>query len=831
MKTPIWQKPVCFIIIATLVSWAINCILFPELLFFKDIRFYIPKYDYEFNYAATIILIQNWLHGGIHLWNRFDQLPFGTLQLLGGIYSADHIMTAISYYFVDKLIPIEDGASFFSFFVTSFYFINCAIRTAVGFILLRRFRLSPLVMLTSLVLLNTICTTHMLQGFGLVYLYTLFILTMHFALEFADNPVPKNMFLFFLSYVLVGASSPLFSLSYFYLGTHCFVASLIFWVSIYNKDKFCLNLNWLQQKYFWISFAVCSVVSVVIIFPSFWMLLHNWKDTYFAAEGSRFNDLFSISEYFKRDVFFAKQEFLLRNAFDYRTNDWGYSWIFLGFNTSMLALVGLVFSKNSQKWIFVSTGVLFILMNSERNSTGFNAFFHWFHALTSPFKFIPRSFHMTGNMMLPFVILPLTALGLQSAVDILKEKIINRRRLVCFVVLVLVATVIFFNTNPSAASRRYVLISLTITLLGSVLIYCARSRKWSFLVLTLSLLSIIVLDLAKTRTYFKIFKDETIALNKSNRIKYGNTKHEYKNPKILPYFSRINGSVCLNDDELFHVQGQAMSRGLLLGTTPIGRYFYPGTQYQPRHVAYKHLNENLKLIDFLKTSPPFVSLYFDTENGKMLKMETVAEAVSFRLSDARKRVRGDVVELIFKLPKNFSKWRSTSIYSADKEFCPIINFEGYEFRQHQGELNQPYLFEINSNIEDHMTFTLPANKLINPNSKAQLLYGRVIKNGLSEVITNTPDKFKFSFSTNVDGELLLLIPYDKKWNIKMDGSKVSFERGKDSFIKVKTLSGNHQVEMCYWPNTVLRELIIVSVLLSLLLLAFLFQAGVSTKYA
>jgi len=831
MKCPTWQKPLCFILIATLISWAANCILFPELLIYKDICFYIPKYDYEFNYAATIILIQNWLHGGIHLWNRFDQLPFGTLQLLGGIYSADHIMTAILYYFADKIISIEDGASFFSFFVTSFYFINCVIRTAVGYILLRRFRLSPLVMLTSLVLLNTICTTHMLQGFGLVYLYTLFILIMHFALEFADNPVPKNMFLFFLSYLLVGASSPLFSLSYFYLGTHCFVAALILWFCIYNKDKFTLSLNWLRQRCFWIRFAICTVVSVLIIFPSFWMLLHNWKDTYFAAESSRFNNLLSIPEYFKRDVFFAKQEFLLRNAFDYRTNDWGYSWIFLGFGTSMLALFGIVFSKNSRKWIFVFTGVLFFLMNSERDSTGLNAFFHWFHAITSPFKFIPRSFHMTGNMMLPFVILPLTALGLQSAVDIFKKQIINRQRLVCFLVIVLVATVSFLNTNPSISSRRYVLASLTITLLGSTLIYCKRSSKWSFLIITFTILSIIILDLVKTRTYFRIFKDETIQLNKPSSTKYGNIKHEFKNPKILPYFSRINGTVLADDNELFHFQGQSMSRGLLLGTTPIGRYFYPGTQYQPRHVAYKNLNENVKLIEFLKTSPPFVCMYSDTENGEMLKMEAVKEVVNFKLSEARKNVRGDVIELILELPENFPKWRSTSIYSTDKEFCPLIKFEGYKFEQHQGELNQPYLFEINSNIENHMSLTLPLNEKINQNAEIQLLYGRVTKNGLSELITNTPDKLKFSFNTDVYGELLLLFPYDKKWNLKIDGSTVSFARGKDSFIKIKTTPGNHQLEIGYWPNTVLREFIIVSVLLSLLLLAFLLRAGLYTKYA
>lgn len=51
-----------------------------------------------------------------------------------------------------------------------------------------------------------------------------------------------------------------------------------------------------------------------------------------------------------------------------------------------------------------------------------------------------------------------------------------------------------------------------------------------------------------------------------------------------------------------------------------------------------------------------------------------------------------------------------------------------------------------------------------------------------------------------DSTLMLTIPYDKGWHIKVDGKKVEQEKALSALMAIKTQKGNHEIEMIYIPQ-------------------------------
>ena len=69
-----------------------------------------------------------------------------------------------------------------------------------------------------------------------------------------------------------------------------------------------------------------------------------------------------------------------------------------------------------------------------------------------------------------------------------------------------------------------------------------------------------------------------------------------------------------------------------------------------------------------------------------------------------------------------------------------------------------------------------------------------------------------------DGLLFLSIPYDKGWNIYVDGKKVSYKKLIDTFIGVELKQGKHKITMKFYPKGLIIGYIITTLSLVLIIL-------------
>jgi len=837
----------------------------------------VKRYDFEFNFVSVLILVQNFLHGGIQLWNRYDQIPFSYLHLCGGIYTPDHLITAASYALLNFFKASASGETFYRFFVVFFHSFALLLRTIIGYLLLKRFCDSRFVIFVLLVMLNTVLSSHMHQGFGLIFVYMMFILVMHVTLSFFEEPSFRNLLLIVGAYGLVASASPLFSASYFYLGFHCFAFSALVWAFFKNREK--IKSAWGTALVFdrtkKIDAAVTAAFLIILLLPAVLMLLHAGHDYQFASESSRFNDMLSISEYFKRPAFWGPQNELLPNFVNFHVNNWGGSWIFVGIFTITTALFGFLVSKDSRKYVFALTTLLFILMNSSRDSHGLfylNTVFHWWHAITSPFKFIPRSFHMTGAMLIPYALLPLMAMGLQRMVDLIRqqEPLSSQTKIAIAAwgtVLVGLTLSYKYMIKIPPDVWMYLVINLVLVIFGLVALLLLRRSRFRAVLFMVVVCALALIDMSKLTTYFKLFYVELHGLV-SKQIHYaGPTKSplpvlEFKNPAVLPNQDRFNGHSVDNEEDQCFFNGQAVSRGLIFGAVNLGRYSMPANQYQPRHMAYTPVERNKSLIDYIQASRKIVSFapyavaegtgIFDslvksaladkiivlggkaglaTENmhpwGDPLPHSLPEEKKSIMTLelDMSKSIVRDMGEFnVFSLPapEECRSWEGTTVFAPMPD-GPVVQLQGLqnaELEIQQGLLTKPYAYEVNTFQVGRLSFSLPKAfdlKSVRPVLKLT----RVLDNGVVGILKNTPDRLDFSFASEKSGFVLFHMPYDPKWKILVDGVETEIYPANISFMAIPISAGKHDVSLRYWPKSVLRPLLWLSSIASVLGLVFL----------
>ena len=692
-----------------------------------EIPYLIQKYDYEFNFNATFILIQNALHGGVGLWNVFEQMPHAYLHLVGGIYSPDHIIAAFTLIVLGKAFQLEQPDTYFWLFNVVFYSLHHIERAVLGYLLLKEFTASRATQFWALFVLNTLLSSHMVMGFGLVFLYVLFFLIIYLIYKLFKQVTAERLAALIIGMAIAGNASPLFSLSYFYLALHCFFFSCL--VVLFATDGIAgivLRGRELAAaiKGRPLAIAGALLLGLLIVSPSLLMLANNWGDYQFGVETSRFQKPFSIKEYFRRPVFFGPQSELIPNALNPLHTDWGYSWIFLGGVAVYLSLAGAILSSRRERWIFIVLVALFVMMNSPRRSYDPNLLFHLFHYLTSPLSFIPRTFHMTGAMLLPYALLPLCVLGFDEIRRLAGSTIsaTDREKVRIWLTIAFAFSALSYLGNlPEYSLAAYIgLLAMLLGVSGFLLLGRATWRHRSAAVLACFAI-MLVSDLWGLRQYFQGFLKEVSMLETKENgtaLKFGLAEISVPqaSPFDLSWPTRIVSMKPVSHDDKYAMNGQAMSRGLVTEYLFWGRLYETGSQYLPTHASYAPLAGDQAALDVLS--------------------------------------------------------RDKSLF----RFLPA------------GDLTRAKISDLNS-------------------VEADVNYGQV-------------DGWTVNVTMPEAGTLVQLIPFDRKFEILVDGMPQAPIPVFKSFLGVQLAPGSHVVETRYWPHSPLRYAIIVS---SILMIASLFM--------
>lgn len=876
---------IIFVLFSSLSSVIVMAVIYPDLLIYRSLSFN-NFHDQAIPFHNSFTLISHYYHGGIQLWNQYDQMSYIFGHLGSGFYQLANIITALAYILLSPFFYYE-AELFHSIHSIVFYASATLIRTVGGYLLLRKFSRSPLVVFVGLIYFNTLLSSQMWMGYNTNNLYGYFPLLIYFILRFFENYRLRDFLMAFVVMTIAVATSPLQALSYFYLAVHFFIISCILGailkMDIGNIKKLILSIkeglnhNNLIKAFFAIG------VGTIIILPSLFMADSLNNDFFIPGSGlgetsGRFDNIFSIQNYFSNKTFFVAdpKSFLIKSV-DYWNNDWEYDWMFLGISSIIFSIIGVLFSRDKRKHIFLWTIILILLCNVlSQGQASIISIGHWLNVLTNPFSFLVRSFHMSALLM-PYLLPPLIVLGLQSCSAIINKKLesIYTNRVILGIVSI-ITILVYFSFSLGVYPMVYVLLTGILFLMGFYLLWennlfkrtLVGSIIYQHRVIVLYLLFAFALfcDMGALSVYIKNNKHLVDIMEHIIKDKNGNSHSgvvDYQNPKVFPFREYLRPEPI--PISLRGINYQLTNYGLYYRYTHVEKYFDTPSLYKPRHISYKGMNYDTEIKQYLvdnnrllffadyavlnsnisfsdianaKLSKHVILVDSHKDNNpriltKLPKLDTIEKEhlplrlseFSFSFENATKRSRLKSNEYIFNLPDTFPSYISTGLFTDDINNISLT-LGVRELKPVQGKLKDPFTYDIQNVSHGKLTILLP--KVLNVVDDLLVLKHRESMD-IIDIWRNEHDNLGITLFSQNDGWLVFHYPYDEKWRLTIDGNIAQVHRVNKYFIGTPIQNGEHNILLQYWPDTWLREMILISIILSALTFVGLFILSIRTE--
>jgi hypothetical protein len=803
-------KQIHIIILALLGSLVGVACLFPELFLFNNANF-VWAHDPEAPMHNVFSLISQWTHGGIALFDRFDQFNYVYTQMTSGMYTVANVILAAFYILISPFLSAP-GESFHQIYGIGFHALTILLRTLGGYLLLRRLGLSPLPMILSLILLNTTLSLPMYFGLLTNNLYSYLPLVMYFTFAFFEKFGLKDLLGLVLTLTVAVANSPLYGVGYFYMVAHFFIISCLVFSLVTGSWRAIGGLKG-QIKNERRSIILALVVIALIMLPWAWMFKLLGSDFFIPGSGmgqtsGRLNNMLNPLKYFDPANYHAVLglQGFVPGILDFKNNQWDYNWPFVGWAAVLFAVIGLLFSKHRFKWAFAGALLLIVLVNSPVKMFSILSLAHWVNVLTNPFSFLLRSFHMPA-LLLPVLFFPLTALGMQVVWD-------------------------FLQTRWKTAGA-IVLIVLCGADLGLASVYAKNYPSPSNKTISPQVRP----ALAGMRPLFL----------------------DYQNPLHLPFREYIRAQPVPTPDP--QLNSNQNLYGLFYKYAPFERHFVEPNIYAPLPVAYKSFFEdkdesgNNFAQYYLNQDPRFAFLADAAVDTKLLpwtvllgarldRKIALAEGVlettpyvlqnpqayvpsngmiperqahfSFDFSQAKKQSKHGFTIYSWPLPKGFPSYVATGVFTKDIENVRL-EINGQLLFPVQGGIIHAMEFDVNNIHQGRLMASLPKDVSIeNMTAALSLKQSGEILN----IWKNEHDKLGMDYLAAHNGWVVIHLPYDARWRITIDGKKADFFKTNKYFIGIPVTAGEHKVLLEYWPGSPMRLLIAVSVALTLAVLVF-----------
>ena len=338
-----WKKDTVYIIVTSIASYLLMAMVYPDLLI-HHIIYFSQNHDTEVPFLSAFTLISNYYHGGIQLWNPYDQMTYFFHHLGNGLYTIASIITAAAYILLASFFEYP-GEAFQSIHPICFHTITILIRTIGGYLLLSRFKVSPILIFASLVYLNTFLVNLNYLGYLTNNLYSFLPLLLYFMLRFFEGFRLNDFLASLIVMTLTVANSPLLALGYFYQAVHFYLLiGLAGAWFLANRPSIKSIYNHIKRATAWKNVGKLFVVSclcLAIMLPYLKMERTLQTDFYIPEafdedKDGRMTDKYSIDKYFSKPTMstmfstFKPSEFLLKSV-DFDTNHAYKDWSFLGF--------------------------------------------------------------------------------------------------------------------------------------------------------------------------------------------------------------------------------------------------------------------------------------------------------------------------------------------------------------------------------------------------------------------------------------------------------------------------------------------------------------------
>lgn len=831
------------VLLSTLLSWGVMCLVFPDLAVRHAVSF-IRFADSEFNYCGVFAFLTNAYHGGIQLWSPYDQMPLAFYYLTGGMVTFGNVMFAGLYAVLSPLFD-SPAEAYHTLYSIAYTIPSGFVRAAGCYLLLRRFIRSDALLLVLTVYGGTLLAPHYYLGLNCANLYSFFPLLVHFALRMFERPNWTDLSLTLLVATVCVSGDALVGVGYFYQGVHLTLVPMAVWALTTRRRQ---EAEASVRDGGWRGFALIAGLCALMILPWIYMLMTNYGDYEVMHDKTRFVGMrpFSPASYLSRSAQYAPQPEFLMRIINFRDNRWGDSWLFLGYGVVASWIIGAFVSKDRRRHIFIAAGLLFYLVNSPRQFGWTpSGVAHWINATTNPFAFVARSFHMTGAFLLPWVVLPVAAMGLQALFGKDGGNWI-RRGLACAA---LAGFTFCAGRGLGADVRSYLQLGLVLSVLLIVLSGLGkvpRRLRVSLLVLMIAVMA--HRDASAMSEYMRQVSDQVRTIPHHFKRKRPPTFLDAQNPKILPYRDSYNREPLPTIPGYLLVDPINM-QGVFYRYVNLRKFFAPLSEYRPRHRSYSALSSDPEVRGYVESRSELVARavlavpdepdtlarivrtgrqydvivvdrpapepYYTTQWPEALPRASFPrepERSEIRLwHDGRPTMTPEGLRIYhYPLPAQVPKWLASGIFSEDRHHLEVA-CAGRKLVQAQGRLTLPFSYDLRNLRSDHLSVAW-----IGRDEPREVILRYPVSGGGGAMINIrfSPDRLSYDYRMPWHGWMLMHYPYDPKWRLSVDGEVVPVYRANRCFMAVPLGPGEHRIDWVYWPGTPLRPLIALSVAIS-----------------
>jgi len=835
------------------IAVLITVVVYPDTFVNFNVSF-VRWDDYTIEYPLTFVLTNFFYQGGLQLWDYFGQMPLFHTYVVNGLFEFSNVVTAITYYVLAPFAG-DSGRLFHHVFAWA-DLMTLLLMRIIGIFLLLKMVTKNRYILTIGTVIFAVFFSQMafLRG---VFWGSYFPLGMYFIVRFFQG-LQWRYLAAVLVFLAIRMGSGLLDWGYMYVPMHFFIVAGILWRVFFKSDAQCPTDIRLGNGRQWSKTAGIFLVGILIVAPYVYINKFGFPDLAMGLENSRLSHMFSPQWYFHhlelalgspRTFFGDLLNMQLEGTYVY----------FMGWTFLFLALAGFILNRNSLKYFFALAICFLWLLSFPREGMNIGLLAHWINALTNPFRALPRAYHTTCQAMLPYLLMPLAVMGIESMVELYQGKKYSGFRLGALGAMALVLTVTSISVVPDEV-KVYLMVD-TALIITAIAWICFRDSAQARFFLVGAICVLAVIDV------FFIVHQSQMRLASTVRRPHifdvspqlGMVGYDFENPSIFPYRYSYTLNFSYRDESYLwfphglssdfrHVINQGLNYTYLSG-------------YNPRHVEFAQWLNDPSMLAYLKQNNEFIFLARAAINASPDALDRITSAGlarqvvevedpghTLKLSDQWPEgmppqdqedfkynqvlgvledvafqshffLQGDMIVYSLYLPSSFPSHLASSWFREEQRYLRFfVEGEGQSWRElqaTQGELIRPYTFDVQNIKQGEMKAAFPKNDF--PlHKRCVLLYPSGENQGVEGLWRRQFDNLGIIYRAKRDGWLVGHYPYDTKWRISVDGKPVAYYRVNKSFIGFPLTQGEHKILIQYWPHSPLRIYLLISALLTTL---------------
>ena len=844
-----------------LLSLIVFSISFPEFHIFPSVCLYEQYFNQ--GYTSAAIAANQFYNGGIQLWDRYDQMPYAYYTLTIGFYKIFEVLTTIVYACLSPLMW-DQAKAFHHIYSIVFVCTNLFLKVVGSYLLLRRFVTVKGVLYAAVIFLSVFFSRQLVCDGS--YFPSFYPLAIHLALNVFEKAALRDLFLFIMYMAVLISYSMIYGL-YLYCNLHFLILSAGIWCVWENrKDGKVILANIIKEgKAQWPIFLLLTLIGILMVAPNLYMIIHSLKDFYFNEQSTRVHDMWSRNSYlFKmvpqgepvKNYLWLSSRFLEHHE--------GYLCPFIGCGVMFFSLAGLIFSSDNRKYIFFISILLLLALASTHSgiladSLKSNIFVwaaQWITIWTNPIKFVLRDFHEYATHMLPFLFMPLAVMGIEAVYVTYKEGLPLRRAILFLLTIYVYGGICLGHLQD----ENFIYVLGMMALMTMFIIFSIAGDKKSKQIKTILLVAFFVIDMTCSYIYTRGRFSDRGYLAKTQTVvgdpREGVVGLKYTNPQILPFPQFFTSNVYSLQYNYYIEHGYLNYPGKLFHYTNISKNFIEFDPYlYPRPKAFSSLTKDYVSYKLILLSGPliyevgyavndtkkdFLKLHYDgmdsdvvlIRNGQNLDLGKQIPAkiqprqgpkYKFNVFSGQfnrvKTYESEGLQLYaIPLPSQCPSYEASTFLTMDKLLlglsAEVAPGRFYDLSPVQGQIVSPMTFDVNNIRKGWIVAGFYKNQILGRYSFscAQPLVG------VTDIWKNQEDNLGFDYNALTKGWVMMMSPYDPKWQITMDGHLIKYYLANHAFISFPIAQGKHKILMQYWPHTALRGLLMLSMVLSNIIL-------------